>query len=134
MNWTKAVLAGAVGAVAVWLADFVMHGVIMRNTYMKYPEVFSQEQANPLLFLWVGLFIAVAAAILFAKTRACWAEGVVGGVTFGFFLGLVLFFPSFYNSIVFDGFPYFMSWCWGGINLIGMVILGAVLGAIYKKA
>ncbi len=31
----------------------------------------------------------------------------------------------FYNTLVLDGFPYFLSWCQGGANLIGAVVLGA---------
>ena len=56
-----------------------------------------------------------------------------GGATFGFFLGLVAFFPNFYFSLVLEGFPYFLSWCWGGINLIDFVIAGVVLALIYRQ-
>ena len=52
---------------------------------------------------------------------------------FGFWLGLVAFFSPFYDSLVIEGFPYFLSWCWGGANLISLVIFGAVIGAIYKS-
>ncbi|MEE8137958.1 MAG: hypothetical protein V3T81_03665 [Thermoanaerobaculia bacterium] len=134
MNWTKAVIAGVVGGVAVWIANFIMHAVIMGQTYAKYPEVFSQEEGSPFPFLLVGVFIAVPGALLFAKTRDSWGEGIAGGATFGFWLGLVSFFAPFYNSLVLEGFPYFLAWCWGGINLIGFVILGAILGAMVKKA
>ncbi len=132
MNWGKLLLAGVVAGVAGWLADFVMHGLILGKTYAKYP-VFTQEAANPFHFLLISICIAIAAAILFAKTRACWAEGVGGGVAFGFFLGLVAFFPPFYNSLVLEGFPYFLVWCWGGTHLIGAVVFGFFLGLIYKK-
>ena len=40
----------------------------------------------------------------------------------------------FYNTLVLDGFPYFLSWCQGGANLIGAVVLGAALGAVIKQA
>lgn len=133
MNWSKAIIAGVVGGVVQTLANYVMHRVIMAETYMKY-SVFTQEQANPAHFFLIGICVAIMAAILFGKTRDSWGEGLRGGATYGFFLGLVAFFTPFYNSLVFEGFPYFMSWCWAGIYLIGFVILGAVLGAIMKKA
>jgi hypothetical protein len=133
MNWSRVLIAGVAAGVALNISDFVMHGLIMRNTYTKY-SVFTQEQANPFLFLVIALCIGIAAAILFAKTRASWAAGAAGGATFGFWLGLVSFFAPFYHSLVFEGFPYYMGWCWGGISLIGAVIGGTVLGLIYKKA
>ncbi len=89
MNWSKVLLAGAAGGVAMNLSDFVMHGLILSGTYTRYPEVFTQEQANPLWFLAIALCMATAAAILFAKTRQSWASGPLGGMTFGVWLGLV---------------------------------------------
>lgn len=133
MNWMRALIAGIVGGIVLTAANFVMHGMMLGSTYMKYP-VFTQEEASPLYFLLIALCMAIAAAILFAKTRACWGEGLVGGAVFGFFLGLVLFFVPFYSPLVFEGFPYYLAWCQGGVNLIGLVILGAVLGLLYKKS
>ncbi|MDH3525013.1 MAG: hypothetical protein OES32_15640 [Acidobacteriota bacterium] len=133
MNWSKAILAGVVAGIVVNVSDFVMHGLIMGETYTKYPTVFSQEQASPLYFAAISVCIGITAAILFAKTRGSWGAGWQGGATYGFFLGLVAFFPNFYDSLVIADFPYYLSWCWGGITLIGAVIGGAVLGAIYKS-
>ena len=68
------------------------------------------------------------AALLFARTRGSWAAGWKGGLTFGFFLGLVLFFQRFYDPLVIDGYPYYLSWCQGGINMINSLLAGAVPG------
>ncbi len=134
MNWSKVLLAGVVGGVAMNISEFIMHGLILAGTYESYPDVFTQEQANPLWFLLVALCIATAAAILFSKTRQSWADGAGGGATFGFWVGLIVFFPPFYSSLVIDGFPYFLSWCQGGANLVGAVVLGATLGVVIKRA
>lgn len=133
MNWTKILLAGVVGGVLMNIADFVMHGVILANTYVKYPEVFSQTQANPMWFLAISVLTAFFSAVLFAKTRQCFADGWMGGATFGFYLGLVAFFGKFVSALVIDGFPYFLSWCWGGTGLIALTIMGVGLGLILKK-
>ena len=132
MNWNRTILAALAGGVATWLVGFLLHGVIMASTYTKYSEVFSQEQANPLSFLVVEIFIALPAAVLFARTRGSWAAGVGGGVTFGFWLGLVGAFTELFNPIVLEGFPYYLGWCWWGIHLITFVVLGAVLGATVR--
>lgn len=134
MNWQKAIVAGVVAGIAMSIAEFVMHGMIMASTYAKYPEVFTQEQSNPLFFLLVAVCISIFAAILFAKTRQCWGDGFKGGATYGLFLGLVMFFVRFYDSLVYDGYPYHLAWCQGGINLIVVVVAGVVMGAIYKRA
>jgi hypothetical protein len=133
MNWIKALIAGVVGGIVVSLANYLMYGVIMAQTYIRYSDVFTQEAANPLYFFLVAICIAIPASILFAKTRSCWADGVKGGVVYGFWIGLVSFFEPFYDPLVLEGFPYYLGWCHGGISLIGFVILGIVLGLIYKQ-
>ncbi len=83
MKWNRIVLAAVIGGIVMWLASFVLHGLVMGGTYVKYPEVFTQEEGNPL---------------------------------------------------VIEGFPYYMGWCWGGINMLVALCLGAALGGLIKKA
>lgn len=134
MNWTKVLIAGLVAGVVGNLVDFLFHGVLLADAYREYDQVFSQEPTNPAWFFLISILIALFTAILFAKTRACWASGVVGGANFGFFLGLVWFFAPFYNTLVIDGFPYFLCWVWGFIYLIDAIIFGVILGLFIKKA
>lgn len=133
MNPMRALLAGLASAVAVFFSDFVLHGVILGDTYMKYPEVFRQEEASPLYFLFVSVCMAVPAAMLFARTRASWAPGVRGGLLFGLQLGLIAFFVPFYDPLTLEGFPYFLAWCQGGANLISTLVGGAVAGLVYPR-
>ncbi|MFQ5751853.1 MAG: hypothetical protein ACE5HI_07635, partial [bacterium] len=126
MNWTKAVIAGVVGGIVVNIYAFLVHGFIMRATYEKY-EVFGVAPApSPVWFFVVAIVVGIFGAIVFAKSRSAWGAGVKGGVNFGFWFGLVAFFAQFYNPLVIKGFPYFLSWCWGGITLIGWLIFGAI--------
>lgn len=132
MNWMKVVIAGLVGGVVMNLADFVMHGMIMSSTYARYP-VFQQQEGNPIWFFVVAVCFGIAGAALFARTRDSWGDGAKGGATFGLFFGCVSFFAAFYNPLVFEGFPYYLAWCWGGMNLIDGVILGSVIALVYKR-
>ena len=66
MKWPKTIIAGVVGGIAMTIADFVTHGIILGKTYMKYPEVFTQEDAGVHYFFLVGIMIAIMVAILFA--------------------------------------------------------------------
>ena len=132
MNWSKIVVAGLVAGVVGNLYDFAMHGFVMADTYLSHPDVFAPDQASPLHFLLVSVCLWLTVAMLFAKTRSSWASGWKGGAVFGTFVGLVMFFPNFYHPMVLDGFPYHLSWCWGGIGLLGGIVGGSVLGAIYQ--
>lgn len=133
MNWARILGGGVAAGIVMSLADFVMHGNIMAATYMKYPQVFSQTQANPAFFMLIAVSIGVTFAILFGRTRSVWAAGWQGGLAFGFYLGLAGFFAQFYSALVYDGFPYYLVWCWGGIQMIDALLAGAVLGLIIQK-
>ncbi len=113
------------------LVSFVLYGVILANTYTRYP-VFTQEAANPAFFFLISGAIGVMSVFLFAKTRSAWPAGVKGGLAFGLLLGLALFFRPFYNPLIYEGFPYYLSWCFGGCEMIVAAIYGLVVGAIYK--
>lgn len=133
MNWTRTLLAALVGGIVMWLMSFLLHGLVMGSTYMKYPEVFTQEQSNPLWFLIIEVLIAFPAAVIFARTRASWSDGIAGGLVYGFWFGLVGSFAQFFPPLIMEGFPYFLGWCWFGINLIVALCLGAVLGLMIRR-
>lgn len=132
MNWTRVLAGGIAAGIVTNLADFVQHGMIMANAYKKYP-VFTQTAANPAMFAFVSVVVGICIAILFGRTRGSWAAGWKGGMTFGFYFGLAIFFMGFYNPLVLEGFPYHLAWCWGGIGMIDALIGGAVLGAIVRR-
>ena len=73
MNWSKALIAGVVAGIVLWLANFLMHGVIMAETYMKYP-VFTQEQANPVWFLVITAATQTKLSDKFFTLRVCTAK------------------------------------------------------------
>ena len=133
MNWTRIALAGAAAGLVTWISDFVQHGVVMAPTYKRLSTVYSQTEVNPAWFLLVSFFICLMAAVLFARTRASWAGGWKGGLSFGFFLGLVMFFQRFYDPMVIDGYPYYLAWCQGGISMIDSLLAGVVIGSILKS-
>jgi hypothetical protein len=134
MGWARILGGGVAAGIVMSIADFVMHGNIMAATYAKYPQVFTQTQANPAFFMLIAVAIGVTSAILFGRTRASWAPGWQGGLVYGFYVGLVLFFPGFYSALVYDGFPYYLVWCWGGITMIDSLLAGLVLGAVIPRS
>ena len=120
----KALVAGAVGGVALSVYEFIMHGMIMANTYA----------GNPMWFPVIAILMGLAAGVLFGKTRTMWAHGPKGGATFGMWIGLIGGIAAFYNPLTISGFPYYLAWCWFGITVLGWVVYGAVAGLMYKSA
>jgi hypothetical protein len=128
----KTILGGVLGGLAMMLVNFVMHGLIMADTYRRYPDLFEQEGGGPAWFTLVCVAIGLALAILFAKTRRSWAAGIAGGAAFGFLVGMTHFFANFFDALVYKGFPYYLAWCHGGMDAIAFTVGGAVLGLVIK--
>ena len=128
----KTLVGGILAGLVMMVANFVMHGVIMADTYTRYADVFTQEGGNPAWFAVVSVLIGVVLAILFRRTRRTWASGVVGGIVFGLLVGATHFFMNFYDALVYEGFPYYLAWCHGGMDLIAYALGGATLGAVVK--
>ena len=97
MNWSKILIAGIVGGIVLMIVNVVLHGFVLGSTYMRYPEVFNQEESGMVWFAVLSVVIAITLAILFAKTRKCWGAGLKGGLIFGLVAGLTHFFPNFYD-------------------------------------
>lgn len=133
MNWSKAVIAGVVGGVVNLFYSFVMHGVIMESTYKKYTPTIFREGVGMTWFLIIPILLGIAGGLAFAKSRASWGTGVKGGATFGFWIGLIGFLANFYTPLIYNNYPYYLTWCTGGILLIGWVVTGAAIAAMYKS-
>ena len=127
-TWLGAIAGGVVG----WLGSFLLHGVVMGATYIRYDEVFTQEQANPMWFLLTAFLVSLAAAYVFDRTRDKWPAGLSGGLCFGALVGAIIGFTNFYWPLVFLGFPYYMAWCWLGIDVIVYSLMGAVFTIFIK--
>ena len=131
MNLQKALIAGAVGGVVNAVYGFIMHGMIMGGTYTAQPELFRQD-ANMMWFPIISILIGIVGGMIFAKTYSSWKAGVMGGVTFGFWIGLLPFLATFFNPLIFKGYPYYLAWCTGAILLLGWMVYGAVVATLYK--
>lgn len=132
MDWSKAVIAGFVAGIVRAVYDYVMYCLIIRDTYHSLEHVIRQE-ASFVLYPIIELLIAVAAGLFFAQSYSSWSKGVKGGLTFGFWMGGIAFLSTFFIPLIFKGFPYFLTWCWGSIGFSGWLIFGAVVAVMYKE-
>jgi hypothetical protein len=133
MNWTRIVVGGLLSAVVTWLLGFLLHGILLADTYASYSDVFSQEASNPLWFLLASVALQLIGATIFARTRAAWNPGWNGGLVFGLWIGLLIGCVSFYWPLVIAGFPYYLAWCWLGVDVITYGLGGVVLGIVIQR-
>jgi hypothetical protein len=133
MNAKKLLLAAGAGGVVGNIIDFIVHGMILRGQYAAHPEVFRQVEA-PTWFI-IGDFVAALVFVwVYDRVYGSFGGGPKGGATFGLYAGILVNFPTMlFMHLVFDGFSYGMAWAWIIVGILWGVVVGAAIGAVYKK-
>ncbi len=119
--------------VFIFISDFVIHGVILSDTYKQTASLWRPEQEMHSYMLWmmIGQFlVAKFFSTLFA--RGYEGGGAMEGFRFGVLASPLLVAPSFVSYAV-TPMPQFLLWAWVGLGLIQGLLAGVVAGLVYKR-
>ena len=132
MNVKKLLLASLVVGVVMNVVDFVVQGQLLAGLYAGLP-LFKKEA--PIPWLVIGDFVAVLVFVwVYDRVFSSFGGGPKGGAVYGLYAGILLNFPTWiFAHLLFEGFPYSLSWIWTVFGVVWCVIAGAVAGALYKK-
>jgi len=128
--WIAVLVAGVVANVI----DYIGQGMVLTGMYYsKLDDVFRQD--TNVGWLVFGDFVAVLVlAWVYDKVASVFGYGVKGGACCGFYLGVLVNFPTFhFIHLMFKGYPYSLTWISTIYGIIWYVIVGAILAAIMKK-
>jgi hypothetical protein len=133
MNLKRFLVAGLVGGVVANVYDYVVHAQILEGSYYSQLSGLLRPDA-PILWLVVGDFVAAFVLTwVWARVHPCFGAGAKGGALGGFYAGVLIFFPSqIFLHLLLVGFPYALAWIWTITGILWAVIVGAVIGALYK--
>lgn len=131
MNLRKLVTIGVVVGIVANVLDFVVHGNLLASYYTLAPF---RQDVGP-TWMVIGDFVtAFVFAWVYLKVAGSFAPGVPGGVTMGFYAGVLVNFPTaIFMHLMFQGFPYRLSWIWIALGIVWYVIAGAIAGALNRK-
>jgi hypothetical protein len=132
MNVKKLLLATVVVGVVMNIVDFVVQGQLLAGLYANLP-LFQKEPK--IHWLVVGDFVTALVFVwVYDKVRSSFGAGFGGGALYGLYAGILINFPTWiFAHLLFEGFPYSLSWTWTLVGVVWCVIAGAVAGAVYKK-
>jgi len=137
MNWKRFLVAFVVVLVVTAAANFVIHGSLLHEDYARYPNLLRPEaDANahaPFLLLAFAAF-----ALGFTLIWGLWMPPYSSPVRAGVFYGAVVWLIASVSRY----FVYYAVQPWGmevirrqiGYELVWLVVTGAVLGLVYRKA
>ncbi len=124
--------------VVLSLLNYVIHQVILRDTYMKLIEsgfMRSEEAGTMWIYFVTALVVAFFFTLIFSKGYN--GTGAGEGVRFGLYAGLLLMTPFAYDTYASVPIPYSLALQWFLYGIIEYVILGVVVSMVYgttKKA
>lgn len=130
MDFKKCLTIGVVVGIVVTVIDFVVQGRLLAGYYTQAPF----RQDINMAWVVVGDF---AAALVFAwvylAVAGSFAPGITGGATMGFYAGVLVNFPAaIFMHLMFQGFPYVLSWIWILYGVLWYVCAGAIAGAMNR--
>lgn len=134
MNWKQFVIAVIVGFVALSAMDFVINVVILADAYAPLEGTVFRNKADMDSKMWaffLGEFIFVL-MFIWVYSHGLKGKGIMEGLRYGLYVGLMLWVLS--SLAMWAMFPVsaWLAWMWAIFGVIEMVILGLIVGAIYK--
>ena len=121
-----------VGIVANAL-DFVVQGKLLTDAFYSKIDTMRHD-ANPMGFVVADFAAMFVLAWVYTRVASVFGPGAKGGATAGFFLGVLVNFPTFhFISLMFRGMPYALVWINTLYGIGWYIVTGAILGMMLNK-
>jgi len=133
VNLKRLVLTNFAVFAYIFVSNFIIHGVILKNTYMETASLWrpESEMHSQMLWMLLGQFlIAKGISSLFAKSYE--KKGVKEGIRFGLFAAPLYVGPYFIQYAV-TPIPMSLLFAWVGLGFIQVVLGGVVASLVYKR-
>lgn len=114
--------------------DYIVHGVLLSSAYQSEDVMKLMRpdmQSKMWIFYVTSLIMAFAFTWIFSKGYE--GKGIMEGLRYGFFVGLLMATPMAYSSYAMYPLPYSLVLQWFIYGMIHYIILGIVIALVYGK-
>ena len=133
MSMIRFALAALAVFVFTFLFDFLVHGVLLQQTYKDLASIWRPEAEMQSLMPLMTLVQALMALVLaFIFTRNFEDKGIGEGARYGFYMGVFLAVPQI-GAYVFMPIPVSLAAAWAGQAIAWGLLAGIILSLIYKE-
>ena len=131
MNVKRFIIASIVVYIVVQVLDFIIHGLILADTYKTLANVWRPDMMSLIWIFYVaGLVFAVLFVYIFIKGYE--GKGILEGVRYGAIMGLFMNVIGMFGQYVMYPIPFLLSLQWFIYGMIEFIIAGMVVAAIYR--
>jgi hypothetical protein len=136
MDKKRYVIGSLVVFVVYTIFDYLVTNGILMSTYESEPlrKLWRPDMASK---LWIMHIVTLIWSFLFALIYTKGYEGrggVMEGLRYGFWMGLLISVPMAFGSYVVFPIPYFLALQWFVFGTIQTGLCGMALAAVYKPA
>ena len=133
MNVKRWLLASLGVYVAHHILDFIIHGVILAGTYKATADVWRPDMESKMYIFWITAAI-FSLLFVYIFTKGYQGKGIMEGVRYGLWMGLLISIPMAYNSYVCFDVPYCLAFSWWTLGTVKIIICGIVAAGLYRPA
>ena len=129
-----------IGTIAVFIGisvlGFLIHGVILKPVYqsdmmMKILRPEAEENGLMWIYFVVDAIVAFFFTLIFSKGYE--GKGMMEGVRYGLYVGLLMSTPAAYASYAMYPMPYALALHWFLLGIVEYIILGIILAMVFGK-
>lgn len=123
-----------IGFAAVFVAllamDYVVNEILLKGDYEATAALWRPAAEMKIwIFQLVGAFVAFFFTLIFSKGYE--GGGIIEGVRYGFYVGMMMAVPMAYVTYGAMPIPYSLALKWFIFGMIEYVIAGIILAAVY---
>ena len=134
MKSSKFWLAVLVAGVVVNIVDWLFYAQWLGPTYMMSNPALFRQDTNPGWFVFGDFVFVFVFAWIFNKVSGSFGSTVTDGAKAGLYLGIFANFPmQIFMYLMFNGYPYSLSWISTIYGILWYVLVGVILAAMMKK-
>jgi hypothetical protein len=131
MNIKRYCFSFAAVFVFLFLSGYLCHEFLLAELYEKTSELWRAKDEHIMIFIWLG-DLGFAAVMAFIFTRHYEDKGVMEGLRYGLYIGLLLAALKF-GTYGYLPIPLVLTFSWMAISIVNGLGAGLVLALVYRK-
>ena len=122
--------------IAMAVLNMIIHGFILSSTYQtdEVSKIMRPEsEMNSMMWIYYVVYIIQAFFFTFIFSKGYEGKGIIEGVRYGLYMGLLMATPMAYASYAMYPMPYSLALQWFIYGIIQYIILGVIIALVYKN-
>jgi len=122
--------------IAMAVLNMIIHGFILSSMYQtdEVSKIMRPEsEMNSMMWIYYVVYIIQAFFFTFVFSKGYEGKGIMEGVRYGLYMGLLMATPMAYASYAMYPMPYSLALQWFIYGIIQYIILGVIIALVYKN-